>query len=414
MDTNALLDLVTELGYSLTMAGAETFRIEDSINRILSTYGVESEVFAITNSLIVSIRTPDGKSVTRMKRIGYHGNDLDAVEKYNSLSRRICAEKPDPSIALQWLMETHASRKVHKMPILLLGNFLVSFGFTFFFGGSLLDAFCGGLCGLLLGLTDLYLQKFKTNNFFRTIACAFIMTFAAYLTALHGFSNNTDTVIIGPLMILVPGLIFTNAMRDIIYGDINSGINRIVQVFLVAAAIALGTGVASHLSIQLWGNPINQPALRHDFMLQCITAFVGCYGFTFLFNLYGFGGMLCAFGGFLAWGVYSLSSILGFNDILCYFCAAMMAAGYAEIMARIRKFPAISYLVISILPLIPGAGIYYTTNHLVIGDLSKFASQGKHTIAIAGVIAVGILLVSTIVHFIYEWKTHRQQKIGKV
>lgn len=414
MDTNVLLDLVTELGYSLTMAGAETFRIEDSINRILSTYGVESEVFAITNSLIVSIRTPDGKSVTRMKRIGYHGNDLDAVEKYNSLSRRICAEKPDPSIALQWLKETHTTRRRHKLPLLLLGNFLASFGFAFFFGGTLLDALCGGLCGLLLGLTDLYLQKFKTNNFFRTIACAFIMTFAAYLTALLGIANNTDMVIIGPLMILVPGLIFTNAMRDIIYGDTNSGINRIVQVFLVAAAIALGTGVASHVSIQLWGSPVNQPTLAHSYILQCVAAFVGCYGFTFLSNIHGFGGLLCALGGCLTWGVYCISSILGFNDILCYFCAALVAASYAEAMARIRKYPAISYLVISIFPLIPGAGIYYTTNHLVIGDLSKFASQGKHTIAIAGVIAVGILLVSTIVHFIYEWKTHRQQKIGKV
>ena len=414
MDTDTLLDLVTELGFSLAMSGAETFRIEDSINRILNAYGVESEVFAITNSLIVSIRTPDGKSTTRMKRIGYHGNDLDSVEKYNSLSRRICAEKPDPCVAIQWLKETHASRRKHKLPIFLLGNFLASFGFTFFFGGTLLDAICGGLCGLLLGLADLYLQKFKTNNFFRTIACAFIMTFAAYLTSLLGVADNTDMVIIGPLMILVPGLIFTNAMRDIIYGDTNSGINRIVQVFLVAAAIALGTGVASRLSIHLWGVSANQPAHTHSFILQCIAAFVGCYGCTFLFNIYSFGGILCALGGCLVWGVYCLCSFWGFNDILSYFCAALMAAGYAETMARIRKYPAISYLVISILPLIPGAGIYYTTNYLVIGDLSKFATQGKRTIAIAGVIAVGILLVSTIVHFTTEWKQHRQQKIGKV
>ena len=414
MDIDTLLDLVTELGFSLAMAGAETFRIEDSINRILNAYGVESEAFAITNSMIVSIRTPDGRSVTRMKRISYHGNDLDTVEKYNSLSRRICAEKPEPCVAIQWLKETHASRRKHKLPMILLGNFLGSFGFAFFFGGTLLDALCGGICGFFLGLTDLYLQRFKTNHFFKTIACAFIMTFVAHLTALLGLANNTDMVIIGPLMLLVPGLIFTNAMRDIIYGDTNSGINRIVQVFLIAAAIALGTGVAWRVSIRLWGFPVNQPALAHNILLQCIAAFVGCYGFTFLFNIYGFGGVLCALGGCLAWGVYGLSSILGFSDILCYFCAALMAAGYAETMARIRKYPAISYLVISLFPLIPGAGIYYTTNYLVVGDLSNFASQGKHTVAIAGVIAVGILLVSTIVHFFTEWKQHRQQKIGKV
>ncbi|MBQ5608397.1 MAG: threonine/serine exporter family protein, partial [Oscillospiraceae bacterium] len=60
MDYDILLDLVAELGYNLAMAGAETFRIEDSINRILSAYGIESEVFAIPNCMTVSIRTADG------------------------------------------------------------------------------------------------------------------------------------------------------------------------------------------------------------------------------------------------------------------------------------------------------------------------------------------------------------------
>ena len=55
---------------------------------------------------------------------------------------------------------------------------------------------------------------------------------------------DADIVIIGALMLLVPGLLFTNAMRDIINGDTNSGMNRIIQVFLIAVAIALGTGAA--------------------------------------------------------------------------------------------------------------------------------------------------------------------------
>ena len=110
MEYDTLLDLVTELGYNLAMSGAETFRIEDSINRILNAYGIESEVFAIPNCLTISIKTAEGKLATRLKRIGFHGNDLDSVEKYNDLSRRICGEKPDPEIAMQWLHETTASR----------------------------------------------------------------------------------------------------------------------------------------------------------------------------------------------------------------------------------------------------------------------------------------------------------------
>ena len=314
MDCDILLDLVAELGYNLAMAGAETFRIEDSINRILSAYGIESEVFAIPNCMTVSIRTADGKSVTRMRRIGYHGNDLDSVERYNSLSRRICAEKPAPTVAIQWLKETSASRIKYRLPFYLLGNILGAAGFSIFFGGSLIDALCAGLCGILLGLADRFLEKFKTNQFFRTIATAFIMTMVAYITGVIGIADNTDAVIIGTLMILVPGLIFTNAMRDIIFGDTNSGINRIVQVILIAAAIALGTGVAWNLSSSLWGIAVNAPVLEHNAFIQCIACFVGCVGFFILFNIHGPGGFLCALGGAITWTTFCLVEQFGGSE----------------------------------------------------------------------------------------------------
>lgn len=407
MNYDILLDLVAELGYNLAMAGAETFRIEDSINRILGAYGIESEVFAIPNCMTISIRTAEGESKTRMKRIGYHGNDLDSVEKYNSLSRRICAEKPEPAVAMQWLKQINDAKIRYKLPAYLLGHFLGAAGFSVFFGGTLVDAFCSGICGVLIGLTDRFLEKFKANQFFRTIACAFIMAFAAYLTGILNIANNADTVIIGALMLLVPGLIFTNAMRDIIFGDTNSGINRIVQVLLIAAGIALGTGAAWSLCNNLWGIPAGISPRVYGYPIQCIASLVGCLGFCFLFNIHGPGGLLCVLGGAITWATYCLVTHFGGNELMCYFLATLIAASYSEIMARIRKYPAISYLVVSMFPLIPGAGIYYATNYLVLGEMSKFADKGTQTIAIAGVIAVGILMISTIVRIWNEWKLNR-------
>lgn len=409
MDYEILLDLVTDLGYSLAMSGAETFRVEESINRILTTYGIESEVFAITNCMTVSIKTPDGKTVTRMKRIGFHGNDLDTVERYSNLSRRICTQKPSPETALQWLEETHSSRIKYKLPLYLLGNILGAAGFAVFFGGTLMDALCAALCGMLVGLTDHFFGKFGTNQFFKTIVCAFIMTVGGNIAGVFGLADNTDTVIIGTLMILVPGLLFTNAMRDIIFGDTNSGINRIVQVLLIAAAIALGTGVAWNLSNALGEMMVNSPTQSYGWIIQCVSAFIGCIGFSFIFNIHGPGILLCALGGAASWAIYCLSARLGCSITTSYFLSALTAATYSEAMARIRKYPAISYLVISIFPLIPGSGIYYTTNCLVMGDMSGFTEMGKQTIAIAGVIAVGILMISTLVRLWTEWKKHKKR-----
>lgn len=404
MDYDALMDMVTDFGYNLAMAGAETFRVEDSINRIMSAYGAQSEAFVITNCMTLSMRAPDGKLYNRMRRIGFHGNDLDTVEKFNSLSRRICAEKPDLKTAVQWLSEVKASRLHYKLPTFLLGCILGSAGFAIFFGGTFMDALCAGICGTILGLSDRFLERFKTNPFFKTIVNSFIMAIVAYITGTIGLADNTDAVIIGALMILVPGLLFTNAMRDIIFGDTNSGINRIVQVFLTAAAIALGTGAAWKLSLFVFGDPVNAPIIPYSGLIQILASMIGCIGFFILFNIHGPGGFLCAFGGAITWAAYCLATQFGIGEIMCYFVATLVAAAYSEIMARVRKCPAIAYLVISIFPLIPGASIYYTTNYFVVGNLTGFAAQGKHTIAIAGAIAVGILMISTVVRILSEFK----------
>lgn len=79
-------------------------------------------------------------------------------------------------------------------------------------------------------------------------------------------------------------------------------------------------------------------------------------------------------------------------------------------MARIRKYPAISYLLVSAFPLIPGAGVYYTMNFAVRGEMDMFACRGMNTAAIAGIMAVGILLGSTVFRMYAQWKSRRMQK----
>jgi len=410
MDYNTLLDLAADLGYKLAMCGAETFRVEDSVNRLLATYGIKSEVFAIPNCLTVSIETAEGKPMTRMRRIGHHGTDLDAVEKYNSLCRRICAEKPAVKDAVRWLEETDSSRVAYRHFGFLSAHFLGSAGFCVLFGGTMIDAICAGLCGILIGLLNRFLDNLKVNPFFCTISSAFGMAFVAYAMGAAHIANNTDSVVIGALMLLVPGLLFTNAMRDIIFGDTNSGTNRIVQVLLVAAAIALGTGAAWNLFDALWGVLPSSSPVNHSFIVQLIASFIGCFGFAIYFNIHGPGCLLCVLGGTLSWAVYLCVFALSENDILAYFIAAIASAAYSETMARIRKYPAISYLVVSIFPLIPGASIYYTTYDIVRGNMEGFADKGMHTIAIAGAIAVGILMISTVVRLHTVWR-HRKEKV---
>ncbi len=408
MNYDTLLDCAVMLGYKLAISGAETYRIEESISKILQAYEINAEVFAIPNCIFVGITTQAGTSISRVKRIPFHGTDLHRVEKYSNLSRRICTEKPDPEQLHTWIEETERSARQYRFPVLLLANFLVAFGFAFLFGGALIDAVCAGICALAVGFTTRAMEKLHANLFFNTLLCAALLALCAYLLSIAGIAKNSDTVIIGALMLLVPGLLITNAMRDIIFGDITSGTNRIVQTLLVAAAIICGTGIAWNIIALRFSMPEPNSLIEYHFLIQILASFIACLGCSLVFNIQGRGIVLCVLGGGISWGVYWLASRLSGSIMFGYFCAGAVSALYSEIMARIRKYPAISYLVISIMPMIPGAGVYYTTDYLMRGDMASFAAKGTQTLAIAGIIAVSILTVSTLVRLFSVWKNQKK------
>lgn len=396
MDYYLLTDLAAQVGHGLAISGAETFRVEDTIRRILRAYGIECEVFAIPNCLTISFEAANGKPLTIMKRIGFHGNDLDAVEQFNALSRRICRETPEVEVAVQWLEETQAACRRYSLPVYYLGHYLGAFGYCFVFGGTLRDSLWAGLLGLIIGLVNGFLNRLEVNPFFRTIAASFFMAAPAYLAASLGWMDSVDSSIIGALMILVPGLLITNSMRDIIYGDTNSGINRIVQVLLSAFAIALGTAAAWRVTSGVYGLTVASGSASYPAWAQAVMIFVACTGFFILFNVHDWGSILCALGGVFTWMTYLLCRDLGMSIYSMNFFAAVVSALYSELMARSRKYPVTSYLVISLLPLVPGAGIYYTMSLGLGGDVQAAVHKGLETAGVAGSIAVAILLVSTI------------------
>ena len=335
MDYYLLTDLAATMGYHLAMSGAETFRVEDTIHRILRAYGVECEVFAIPNCVSVSLEAANGKPLMIMKRIGFHGNDLETLEKLNALSRRICAERPDVDEAMTWLEETMKACRSYSTGVFYLGSVLVGLGFCLVFGGTLLDCLWAGAMGLIIGLITHFMDKQEANPFFSTLLAACCMALPAYIAAGLGLMNSPDAAIIGALMILVPGLPITNSMRDIIYGDTNSGIIRVVQVILTALAIALGTAAAWHLTTGVYGLTGSTTVSWHP-LAQAIAVFVGCCGFCILFNVHGRGCVLCIIGGVATWMLYLLWGALGCDIYAANLFAALYAALYAEEMARDR------------------------------------------------------------------------------
>ena len=226
-------------------SGAEIYRVEESVRRLLQAYGLDApEVFAIPNCVIVSVTTPEGHPITRMRRIAGHGTDIDLLERCNALCRQLCAQHPpvDEAQSMLSALEKEASR--YTAWKVLIGYGIAPAFFAPLFGGGVADALGALIGGLGVGLCLLYgARLIGSNSFFRTAVCSAVASLLSLALVRAGLGNSVDTVTISVLMVLVPGAALTSAMREIMAGDVISGLSRAADSILTGAAIAIGTAV---------------------------------------------------------------------------------------------------------------------------------------------------------------------------
>lgn len=235
-----LLDVLLDFGEAMMDSGAEIARVEDSLARMGHSYGAENtNVFVITSSIELTVRFHDGETLTRTRRIHSTGNnDFRKLAKLNALSRK-CAVHTIPLGELQSELKQIRDQKIHCFRS-YLGSLLAAAGFSVFFGGTLLDGVISGLAGLLICFMQLNAAKIMPNKVFFLFVCSFVMGSGICLTNLLIPGLHIDKIIIGDIMLLIPGIAITTAVRDTLIGDTISGITRLADCLVWAAALAAG------------------------------------------------------------------------------------------------------------------------------------------------------------------------------
>lgn len=407
MNYELLVESWCELGLGLLHSGAEIYRVEDTLHRLARAYHLKCEVFAIPNCLIVSVTDPDGRVHTRMRQATVSSTDIEGIERFNALSRRICADPPkDPQQVLLEVRQTAANIRRYPVSWQLVGYFVGSVFFSLFFSGGWLESLVAGVSGLLCGMCMLALNRTRSNFFINTMASGFVLALVVYVALGLGLPINPGTAVVGSIMVLVPGLVFTNFMSNLLTGDIVSGLSTFTRAVLTAGAIALGTGAAIALSQQLFPSAVGlTTVLVYPPLEYCFFAFMGCLGFCLLYNVRGIGSILCCLGGALGWAVYMpVMWLTGNNVFISNLAASVAVAIYAEVMARLRKCPSISYLVVSYFPLVPGFTVYQAVDYGIRGESQLFLETLIRTFGVSGCIALGTLLVSTALRMHYARK----------
>jgi len=241
MDTpEQFLHELLNMGDAMLSAGGEVNRVEDTLNRMGFAFGAQKmNVFVITSTILITMTLPDGRDLTQTRRILSPGStNFTKLELLNDLSRRYCASPMPLSVLEQELASIEASPPSRLS--FYLGSILGASSFAVFFGGSLADAIAGALFSILVCLLQEHLEpRCRNKIIFNFLACLIsgILIYAA--AALLPFIHSSQ-VVIGVIMLLIPGITMTNSIRDILVGDTISGVMRLIETLFWSGGLACG------------------------------------------------------------------------------------------------------------------------------------------------------------------------------
>lgn len=400
------------MGEAMLLAGAEVSRVESTLSSVGRAYGAcAMNVFAITATLVVTMDFPDGERLTQTRRIIAPGpTDYRVVAAFHKLGKQCCKKTPSVD-ELARAIKRCIDQPPDRMTF-YLGSIFAAAGFTVFFGGTAVDAIFAAVFAVLICLLQEKFAPRCPNMLMFNLLCsflagvgtcatvAFVEAIAAGIIGADISSTNAlqganplihlDKILIGEVMLLIPGIFMTNAIHDMLVGDTVAGTMRFVETMLWAVALAGGFMTA----IFLFDASHNVgPGFELNWMgvtAQLIAAFFGAAGFAMIFHLPRKYLAAASIGGILSWAIYLAVGCASNSVFFPALVASAFSALYSEALAQWRNIPSLLFVIPSVIPLIPGAPLYYTMSFAVAADWTQVAAYAMRTGQFALGIAVGM------------------------
>lgn len=409
-----LLCLALDVGEGMLKNGGDVNRVEDTIERICRAYGAEHvEVFTIISVINAAIRMPDGSYSSQLRRVKTTSNNLGKLERLNALSREICKEKPDLKEFDARLHLLKTTPEYQKGVVVFISG-IAAGTFTMLFGGGFADALVSMLIGIIISLLD-FRFKNRLNVMARVVLSTFVATIISGLAVSWlGIAQSHDTIMSGVIMLLVPGMAFGTAMRDLFYGDLIAGALKTLQAVLTSLMIAFGYVLAMNVfenNIPSTDYPWGDIVVLKDF----VTAFIASVAFAIIFGVNKNRLLWAGIGSILTFTIYY---ILEENLFVAAIVSAIFTALYSEISARVHKAPTLVFLITGVIPTVPGRYLYNTMRYLVEGNWIEAGKFFLDTMTISLGIAAGVVGIAIgwgmIADVIKKYKPIIREKINKI
>lgn len=235
--------LLVSTAQVLVQNGAEIYRVEDTIARMCGVYKEikNINIYATYNMVMVSFNYEDEDIIT-MRRINSYSFDLSKISRINDFSRKFVKGEYGICEGAQIVKDIGYSNYQSLKNYLIFGS-LGAAALIFNFGGNWEDFIVTLFAGFAGILVLFKVAEVSFSFFFNNIAGAFSAALVAVVGISLGIGTNVDIVITGAIIPLLPGIYFTNSVRDFMSGDVLSGMYGIMQSILVAAGMALGVSL---------------------------------------------------------------------------------------------------------------------------------------------------------------------------
>lgn len=248
-----VLNLAVLAGVTLLGSGAEIFRVQDTMERILDAFEIHDyNVYVISNGIFATIneKQPHPYSVVRHVPLG--SVNLEKIDQINQLSREICAKKYSIDEA-QAMLETGTRPLPPSKWGMILASGFGAAGFCYLFGGTFFDSLAALAMGLILQVFLDIAGHHKMSKFLSYIIGSTIVTFLTGLVVSTGLALDFNHIVIGSIIPLVPGVSLTTSIREFFNGDYISGSIHLIDALLTAMCIAVGVATAIFLFTSMGG-----------------------------------------------------------------------------------------------------------------------------------------------------------------
>ena len=386
-----VLDLALMAGHILLENGAEIYRVEETIDRICGYYGVNSEnAFVLSNGIFLTAGSARESFFAKVQHIPVSGTHLNKVAAVNQLSREIVEGKHTIQDAYR-ILEEIRTMPGKKRWMQTLASGVGSAAFCIFFGGTFGDSLAAFAAGICLYLYVLWLSVPHLSKIVGNIGGGALVTVVCCLLYLMGVGENLNFMMIGTIMPLVPGVAFTNSIRDVADGDYISGSVRMLDALLVFFCIAIGVGIGFSLISLVPGSGTLQEMgqlaessgsgamgdieMFGQLVKEILSAVIGTVSFSVLFGVPREYYPYCGFIGGAGWLVYCLAELFLPGSGPCFAATAVVIL-LSRTAAVMKRCPVTIFLIAGIFPLVPGAGVYWTVYHIVMEELFLAVSTG--------------------------------------